>query len=455
LDRDSIRFGTQGEGRDFALLVDGLSAEREQGITIDVAYRYFSTDKRAFIVADTPGHEQYTRNMATGASTAELAIILVDARKGILPQTRRHSYIVSMLGVRNVVLAINKMDLVGFAAETFHEIEAAYRDAAASLGFESIVAIPMSARDGDNVASPSSRTPWYRGPSLLDHLETVTIAPPAEAAEGFHLPVQWVNRPNLDFRGYAGTIAGGVLRVGQPVAVLPSGQQSRVASIVTAEGDLQTAGAGQPVTVTLADEIDVSRGDLLVPAAEAFPARSRVTARVLWMEEGRLTKSRNLIVKLASATANARLASLRHAVDIHGFGPRLADSLAMNEIGVVDLVFDKHLAVTDYATNRELGSFILIDRVTNQTVGLGVVEPDPEAARITPWHKLAAQVRARQGLARLAASRLVSAGVLGGLVIAVSGNTVLAVAVAAAEAVLCPALNRVVQSAWHTAPAGA
>ncbi len=460
LDRDSKRFGTHGEALDFALLVDGLSAEREQGITIDVAYRYFSTYHRAFIVADTPGHEQYTRNMATGASTAELAIILVDARKGILPQTRRHSYIVSMVGVRHVVLAVNKMDLVSFAEETFREIEAAYRRAVEGLGFTSIIAIPICARAGDNVVSVSTRTAWYSGPPLLGYLETVSVGDGPEASEGFRLPVQWVNRPNLDFRGYAGTIASGIARLGQPVAVMPGGQQSRIARIVTADGDLQTAMTGQAVTLTLADDIDVSRGDVILPAAEAFAARTRVCARVLWMAEGRLTTGTSLIVRLASATANARMAALTHAIDIHDFTPRPADGLAMNEIGLIDLVFDKPLVATDYAANRELGAFVLIDRMTNQTVALGVVEPDRDAVAMTPWHRrmrraVSEHVGGRRGIWQEAATRVIAAGTLAGIVLALSGNELAAAAVAGAELVLCPALNGIARRAWHVDPGSA
>jgi bifunctional enzyme CysN/CysC len=376
LDRDSLKFGTDGQERDFALLVDGLSAEREQGITIDVAYRYFSTPRRSFIVADTPGHEQYTRNMATGASNAELAIILVDARKGVLPQTRRHSFIVSMIGVRHVVLAVNKMDLVGFDQGIYDGIVAAYTDTVRSLGFASIVPVPLCARAGDNVAGRSVRTPWYRGPHLLEYLEEVTIGEAPDQAQRFHFPVQWVNRPNLDFRGYAGTIATGTVRLGDGVTVLPNQRHSSIARIVTADGDLPEASAGQAVTLTLADEVDVSRGDVIVHEASVMQARKAMTARLLWMADQPLRPGQGFIIKLGTAEANAEVAALRSAVDIHSFQSHPADALAMNTIGVVDLTFDKAIAATVYGRDRDLGSFILIDRMTNQTVALGTIEED-------------------------------------------------------------------------------
>jgi bifunctional enzyme CysN/CysC len=374
LDKDSQKFGTHGQNRDFALLVDGLSAEREQGITIDVAYRYFSTTRRSFIVADTPGHEQYTRNMATGASTAELAIILVDARKGIRPQTRRHSFIVSMLGIRHIVLAVNKMDLVDFDQSTYDTIVADYTDSIRKLGFETITPIPLCARAGDNIAERSVRTPWYRGPHLLDYLENVTITEAPDQAKRLHFPVQWVNRPNLDFRGYAGTIATGTAKVGDRVTILPNQRSSTIARIVTADGDLPQATAGQAVTLTLADEIDVSRGDVIVHESSALQPGKTITARLLWMGDQPLRPGQDFIVKLGTAEANANVAKLRHAVDIHSFQNIQSDTMAMNAIGVVDLTFDKPLAVANYASDRELGSFILIDRMTNQTVALGTVQ---------------------------------------------------------------------------------
>ncbi len=374
LDKDSKKFGTQGDNLDFALLVDGLAAEREQGITIDVAYRYFSTPRRSFIVADTPGHEQYTRNMATGASTADLAVILIDARKGILPQTRRHSFIVSMLRVRRVVLAINKMDLVGFDESVFRRIVDEYRIAAARLGFATIECIPISARDGDNVTTRSASMPWYNGPVLLDYLETVDVNIAAATDAPFRLPVQWVNRPNLDFRGFAGTIASGRISQGDEIIAQPSGRRSRVARIVTADGDLETAGAEQAVTLTLADEVDVSRGDVIVAANDRIAARRHITASLIWMVEQPVEAGREYIVKLATASANATVSTLHHAVDIHTFEPKRAEVLRMNEIGLVTLAVDKPLVMADYAENRDLGGFILIDKFTNMTAGIGMID---------------------------------------------------------------------------------
>jgi bifunctional enzyme CysN/CysC len=460
LDRDSRRFGTQGQARDFALLVDGLSAEREQGITIDVAYRYFSTDRRSFIVTDTPGHEQYTRNMATGASTAELAVILIDARKGVLPQTRRHAYIVAMLGVRHVVLAVNKMDLVGFSPEVYRRITEDYRQAVASLGFASIVAIPICAREGDNIASRSERTPWYDGPILLGYLETVSVAPSTDNAQGFRFPVQLVNRPNLDFRGYAGTVASGVMHANQPVVVIPGGQRSRIASIVTADGLLETASAGEAVTLTLTSEIDISRGDVIVPADDPLTPVTLVTARVLWMVEEKLTVGQTLLVRLGTATANARIVRLHHAIDIHSFEAHPAATLGMNEIAVVELAFDKPLIAVDYATNRELGALILVDRMTNQTVALGVVEPAPALADarddigVTARNGSLARLIGRTGgperslFWRTASGRLLGSAALWTIVAALSGNWLLANVVGLAEIVLCPIIGRLVMAVW-------
>ncbi|SEK40063.1 sulfate adenylyltransferase subunit 1 [Bosea lupini] len=374
LDSDSRKFGTQGAAPDFALLVDGLSAEREQGITIDVAYRYFSTDQRSFIVADTPGHEQYTRNMATGASTADLAIILIDARKGLLPQTRRHSFIVSLVGVRHVVVAVNKMDLVGYDEAVFRQIEQDYRKAVAGLGFASIDFVPVSARDGENVTGLSKLTPWYRGPALLPLLESVVVVAEAEVETGFALPVQWVNRPDLDFRGFAGTVARGRLRVGDAVAALPSGRRSTIARILAPSGDVSQASAGQSVTVTLADEIDVSRGDVIASVAHAPVVKQELQARLLWTGEAALREGGEFIVKLATASANAQIVRLHHSVDIESYAEAPADSLAMNGIGLATLTLDRQLAVLDYTHSRELGGFILIDRLSNQTVAFGFVE---------------------------------------------------------------------------------
>ena len=457
LERDSRKFGTQGDNLDFALLLDGLTAEREQGITIDVAYRYFSSKKRAFIVADTPGHEQYTRNMATGASTAELAIILIDARKGILPQTRRHSYIVSMLGVRHVVLAVNKMDLVDFSRETFDRIVADYRAAVADLGFVSIVCVPLSARDGDNIATPSPRTPWHDGPTLLGHLDAVDPSFTDRAGAAFAMPVQWVNRPNLDFRGFAGTIASGVLRPGDEVIVLPGARRTTVKRIVTADGDLDEARAGQAVTLTLADEVDVSRGDVLAAASHRLTPRRSLTARVLWMIDEPLSPGREYIIQQGTATANARVAALHHAVDIETFVKKPAESLAMNQIGLASLVCDKPLVVARDAGDRELGSFILIDRLSNQTAALGVIDLDaaPPATSGTGTAEAEAKVAhvatptrwiqdavgedgspRRAEFAREALATIAIAAVVGVLAGGLSGSATLGAIVGAAEAAL-------------------
>jgi bifunctional enzyme CysN/CysC len=452
LDRDSKKFGTHGEQRDFALLVDGLSAEREQGITIDVAYRYFSTPRRSFIVADTPGHEQYTRNMATGASTAELAIILVDARKGILPQTRRHSFIVSMVGVRHVVLAVNKMDLVGFDQGIYDSIVAAYTETVASLGFTTIVPIPLCAREGDNIAKRSARTPWYRGPNLLDYLEAVTIDKTPDQATRLHFPVQWVNRPNLDFRGYAGTIATGTVHVGDEITVLPNQRHGTIARIVTADGDLPHAVAGQAVTLTLTEEIDVSRGDVIVHRTSALQARKAMTARLLWMVDQPLHPNQSFIIKLGTTEANADIAKLRHAVDIHSFQNRPADSLAMNAIGVVELTFDKPIPAAAYQKDRELGAFILIDRMTNQTVALGTVEEDrPKQANDNIARRLVGPAGSpqRRRVWTSVGRKAIEAAVLFLVVATLVQNIRLALAVTVADLLLRPLADRAAAWGWH------
>ena len=415
LERDSKKFGTQGANLDFALLLDGLSAEREQGITIDVAYRYFGSNKRAFIVADTPGHEQYTRNMATGASTAELAIILIDARKGILPQTRRHSFIVSMLGVRDIVLAVNKMDLVGFDEDVFNTIVDSYRELTAGLGFAHVVAIPLSARDGDNIATHSQRTPWYRGPSLLAHLETVEPVL-ASAETAFAMPVQWVNRPDLDFRGYAGTIASGQIKRGDEIVALPGARRSKVARIIGPDGERDQAIAGESVTLTLTDEVDVSRGDVLATTPHHLKPRRNMDARLLWMIDAPLAPGRDYIIQLATGTANARIAALHHQIDVESFQPRPAQVLTMNQIGFVSLACDKALVMADYRQDRDLGAFILIDRITNQTAALGVIDPAGHAAAeyniaATVEPNLLARIFARIEASDVALSVALSAGV--------------------------------------------
>jgi len=372
LDADSKKFGTQGNALDFALLVDGLSAEREQGITIDVAYRFFATARRKFIVADTPGHEQYTRNMVTGASTADLAVILIDARKGVLTQTRRHSYLVSLLGIRHVVLAINKLDMVGYAREVFDIIDRDYREFAAKLGFEAIVSIPMSALAGDNVTARSANTPWYSGPSLMEHLETVQPAR-ANTKSPLRMPVQWVNRPNHEFRGFSGRILSGSVKPGDAVRVLPSGKQSKVARIVTFDGDLAEAVDGQSITLTLADEIDISRGDVIAAAGDPPGLADQFEASIVWMSEDAMLPGRPYLVKLGATTLGASLGQPKYVVDVNTLDHLAARTLHLNEIGVCNLTLDRAVAFDAYVDNRDMGSFIVIDRYSNQTVGAGML----------------------------------------------------------------------------------
>jgi sulfate adenylyltransferase large subunit len=405
LDRDSKKFGTQGGNLDFALLVDGLAAEREQGITIDVAYRYFKTERRSFIVADTPGHEQYTRNMATGASTADVAVILVDARKSILPQTRRHSFIVSMLGVRDVIVAINKMDLVDYSEARFNEIVAAYHEMAQSLKFRTVTPLPISALAGDNIASLSDKTPWFQGAPLLELLETIDASRAEEVQAEFRFPVQWVNRPNLDFRGFSGWVASGSVKVGDAVASMPSGRESRVKRIVTMDGDLDRAVSGQSVTLTLEDEVDVSRGDILVGAGDKPAVATRVGARLLWTAETDMHRGASYIVKLGARTANVSIEKVDYRIDIHTFEKAPGRPLGLNEIGFASLQFDRPMIFSDYRDNRDLGGFILIDRITNETVAFGLIDrqapAEPEQPRAaarnagTAWPRLAREYGAR------------------------------------------------------------
>jgi bifunctional enzyme CysN/CysC len=373
LEEDSRRVGTQGGALDFALLVDGLAAEREQGITIDVAYRFFTTERRKFIVADTPGHEQYTRNMVTGASTADAAVILIDARKGVLTQTRRHTFVVSLLGIKHIALAVNKLDLVGYRREVFDRIAAEYRQFAAALGLTAIQAIPLSALLGDNVLGPSENTPWYDGPSLAQYLETVEVD--AGAAGGpFRLPVQTVIRPDLDFRGYAGLVAGGTVRPGDEVRVLPSGASARVARIVTGDGDLPSAEAGQSVALTLDREIDVSRGDLITAGAQPAGIADQFEARLVWMHEDPLLPGRPYLVKLGSVTATCTVTHLKYGLNVNTLERTPAATLAVNEIAVANIAVDKRLPFDPYQANRDTGGFVLIDRLTNATVGAGLIE---------------------------------------------------------------------------------
>ncbi|MFZ8983621.1 MAG: sulfate adenylyltransferase subunit CysN [Steroidobacteraceae bacterium] len=394
LESDSKKVGTQGGDIDFALLVDGLAAEREQGITIDVAYRFFSTDRRKFIVADTPGHEQYTRNMATGASTADLAVILVDARKGILQQTRRHSYIVSLLGIRKVVLAVNKMDAVDYAQGVFDGIVEQYREFADMLGLEDVYPIPMSALRGDNVVERSERMRWYGGATLMQHLESVQVERNL-AGRPFRLPVQWVNRPNQDFRGFAGTIASGRVRQGDAVRVLPSGRQSTVARIVTLDGDLEEAVAGQSVTLTLADEIDISRGDVLA-AADAPPAvADQFQVSLVWMHEEPMLPGRPYLMKIGPRTVTASITDIRHRVNVNTLEQMAARQLDLNEIGLCNLGTDRAVAFDAYEDNRETGAFILVDRISNDTVGAGMIQYALRRADNVHWQALDVDKRAR------------------------------------------------------------
>lgn len=380
LHNDSKRHGTQGEKLDLALLVDGLQAEREQGITIDVAYRYFSTEKRKFIIADTPGHEQYTRNMATGASTCDLAILLIDARKGVLDQTRRHSFISTLLGIKHLVVAINKMDLVEYEQARFEQIKQDYLDFAAQLPEDlDIRFVPMSALEGDNVASASQTMPWYSGPTLLDVLETVELKRVVDH-QPMRFPVQYVNRPNLDFRGYAGTLASGSVQVGQRVKVLPSGVESTIARIVTFDGDLQEAGAGEAITLVLQDEIDISRGDLLVDAGEALSAVQSASVDVVWMAEQPLQAGQSYDLKIAGKKTRGRVEKVLHQVEINSLETRQVDSLPLNGIGRIEITFDEPMVLDSYQQNPVTGGMIFIDRLSNVTVGAGMIhQPNHDA----------------------------------------------------------------------------
>lgn len=374
VEADSKKWGTQGGALDLALLVDGLAAEREQGITIDVAYRFFSTDKRKFIVADTPGHEQYTRNMITGASTADVAVILIDARKGVLTQTRRHSYLTSLIGIRKVVLAINKMDLVDYSEAVFQEIVAAYGRFASQIGLSDVTPIPLSALTGENILTASEQMPWYHGPTLMGYLETVPIDETWRQSQPFRLPVQWVNRPNLDFRGFVGSIASGTIRPGDRIRVLPSGQVSTVARIVTWDGDLAQAVAGQSITLTLADEIDISRGDLIVKDDAPAEVADQFEATLVWMSDQPMLAGRPYLMKIGTKTVTATLAAPKYKVNVNTLEQAATTGLELNEIGVVGLSLDRPIAFDAYRENRETGGFILIDRLTNNTVGAGMIE---------------------------------------------------------------------------------
>ncbi|WP_412558468.1 sulfate adenylyltransferase subunit CysN [Thalassospira sp. MIT1370] len=394
LESDSRKVGTQGGEIDFALLLDGLQAEREQGITIDVAYRFFSTDKRKFIVADTPGHEQYTRNMATGASTADVAVILIDARKGILTQTRRHSFITSLLGIKHVVLAVNKMDLIDYDQSKFDEIVAAYSSFAAQLNYSSITAIPLSALRGDNMIEASANTPWYSGPTLLAHLEDIQVEQDA-INKPFRLPVQWVNRPNLDFRGFSGTVSSGRVKPGDEIVVTASGQTSKVKEIVTFDGNLDEAIAGQAITLTLEDEIDISRGDVLA-ASDAKPEfADQFEARIIWMHEDHLLPGRPYLIKMGAQVTSAQISDLKYKVNVNTLEHVAGKTLELNEVGIANISADKALAFDPYDENRHSGRFIIIDRFTNATVGAGMVNHSLRRATNIKWQEMDINKQAR------------------------------------------------------------
>ncbi len=374
LEADSKKMGTQGDNLDFALLVDGLAAEREQGITIDVAYRFFSTDRRKFIVADTPGHEQYTRNMVTGASTADVAVVMVDARKGVLVQTCRHSYLASLIGIRSIVVAISKMDLVDWSEKTFRGIVEEYDAFARPLGFTSITYIPMSALKGDNVTVQSEHMDWYRGTTLMGYLETVPVDEDRLQSTPFRLPVQWVNRPNLDFRGFTGTIASGVVTAGDRVRIQPAGRETRVARIVSADGDMEQAVAGQSVTLTLADEVDVSRGDIISTVDAPASMADQFEATLVWMSADAMLPGRRYLLKIGGQTVNAEIGHLKYKINVNTLEHTAATKLELNEIGVLNLSLDRQIAFDPYTENRETGGFVLIDRMSNNTIAAGMID---------------------------------------------------------------------------------
>jgi bifunctional enzyme CysN/CysC len=395
LEAVSKKHGTTGDDIDLALLLDGLQAEQEQGITIDVAYRFFASDKRKFVVADTPGHEQYTRNMATGASNCDLAVILIDARKGVLTQTRRHSFINSLIGVRHVVLAINKMDLMDFSQEVFDKIVDDYKAFAQGFEFESIMAVPLSARYGDNVVVKSDKTPWYDGPSLLSYLEDIDVES-ADRSLPFRFPVQWVNRPNLNFRGFSGTVASGIAHVGDEVVVAKSGKTSHIKSIVTMDGDLPDAEAGEAVTITLEDEIDISRGDLLALSQHRPQVTDQISAHIIWMDNSRMMVGRPYIIKMGTQQTQVTVTDLKHKIDVNDATHKDAGkTLELNEIGFCNLSFAQPLAMDTYEENRKTGSFILIDRFSNQTVAAGLVRFGLRRAENIHWQAVDIDKKAR------------------------------------------------------------
>ena len=397
LEHESRKIGATNGGLDFALLVDGLQAEREQGITIDVAYRFFATDRRKFIVADTPGHEQYTRNMATGASTAELAVILVDARKGILTQTRRHSYIVSLLGIKHIVLAVNKMDLVGYAQEIFEAISEEYSVFADPLGFANITYIPVSALEGDNVFDKSTEMAWYAGPPLLAHLETVDVQT-SRGNDPFRFPVQWVNRPDLDFRGYCGTVVGGRIGRGDKVIVSPSGRMSRISRIVTFDGDLEQAVAGQAVTLTFEDELDISRGDVIADAEAAPEITDQIQSHIIWMHSEHLIPGRPYELKIGGRSTVATITDLKYKINVDTLEHTAAKALELNEVGVCNISLDQAIAYDPYVDNHETGAFILIDRFSKNTVGAGMIDFGLRRATNLVWQDIQVDKQAHSSL---------------------------------------------------------
>lgn len=386
LEADSKKSGTQGQEIDFALLVDGLAAEREQGITIDVAYRFFATEKRKFIVADTPGHEQYTRNMVTGASTADAAVILVDARKGILVQTRRHSYLAHLLGIKNLILAVNKMDLIDFSQEIFDNIVEDYRKFANGIGIESFTAIPISGFRGDNITeAPSANTPWYDGPSLIAHLENIPIAATAAQEKSFRMPVQWVNRPNLDFRGFSGLVSRGTIKPGDPVRIVPSGKSSAVKNIVTMDGMLDEAVAGQSITITLEDEVDCSRGDVIATAGDPPEVSDQFESTIVWMSDEALKPGRGYWLKLATQTVSATVHEPKYEINVNTMEHLAAKTLELNAIGVAEVHTDKPIVFEAYSESPELGGFILVDKITNATVAAGMLHFSLRRADNVHW----------------------------------------------------------------------
>jgi bifunctional enzyme CysN/CysC len=388
LEADSKRVGTQGQDIDFALLVDGLAAEREQGITIDVAYRFFTTEKRKFIVADTPGHEQYTRNMVTGASTADLAVILIDARKGVLTQTRRHSYIAHLIGIRNVVLAVNKMDLVDYNVLRYDHIVEDYRCFARDIGIAEFTAIPISGFKGDNITALSANTPWFKGPTLIEHLENVELDVTSDQQKPFRLPVQWVNRPNLDFRGFAGQIASGVIRVGDAIRILPSGKTSAVSRIVTLDGELDEAAAGQSITLCLIDEVDCSRGDVIAAGEHPPQSADQFEANLVWMADEAMTPGRAYWLKLGSQTVSATIQPPKYQVNVNTMEHLAAKTLELNAIGVAEITSDRAIVFESYTDNHALGGFILIDKITNATVAAGMLNFSLRRAQNVHWQAI-------------------------------------------------------------------